>query len=130
VTRHLFIFLGTFLVGALLTLGARTAAYRPGSSTPITASGHGEHLPLAPLTPKPEHNNHSPVTTPEPAKPSAGETVNSVCAICGMSVDPSLPTLEYQGKKIGFGCKMCAPKFKGDPDKYGPLYLRNEVLKR
>jgi hypothetical protein len=25
---------------------------------------------------------------------------------------------------------MCAPKFKADPDKYGPAYLRNELIKR
>jgi YHS domain-containing protein len=56
--------------------------------------------------------------------------VNTRCAICGMPVDPSLPTLEYKGQTIGFGCRMCAPKFKADPDKYGPVYLKNEVIKR
>ena len=56
--------------------------------------------------------------------------VNTVCAICGMEVNPGVPTAEYQGKKIGFGCKMCPPKFKAEPDKYGPYYLRNEVFKR
>jgi hypothetical protein len=25
---------------------------------------------------------------------------------------------------------MCAPKFKADPDRYGPVYLRNEVMKK
>jgi hypothetical protein len=47
-----------------------------------------------------------------------------------MKVDPSLPTMEYQGQTIGFGCKMCPPKFKAEPDKYGPVYLRNETIKR
>ena len=47
-----------------------------------------------------------------------------------MAVDPKLETLEYQGKTIGFGCKLCAPKFKADPERYGPLYLKNEVIKR
>ena len=47
-----------------------------------------------------------------------------------MKVDPKLETLEYQGKTIGFGCKLCAPKFKADPDRYGPAYLKNEVIKR
>jgi len=47
-----------------------------------------------------------------------------------MDVDPSLPTVEYQGQTIGFGCRMCPPKFKADPDRYGPLYLKNEVIKR
>jgi YHS domain-containing protein len=47
-----------------------------------------------------------------------------------MPVDPKIPTATYQGKTIGFGCKMCPPKFKAEPEKYGPLYLRNEVLSR
>jgi YHS domain-containing protein len=38
--------------------------------------------------------------------------------------------MEYQGQTIGFGCKMCPPKFKADPAKYGPSYLRNEIIKR
>jgi YHS domain-containing protein len=45
-----------------------------------------------------------------------------------MEVDPDLPTAEYQGKTIGFGCKACPPKFKANPDNYGPAYLRNEVV--
>jgi len=53
--------------------------------------------------------------------------VNSVCAICGMPVDPRLPTIEYQGKTIGFGCRMCPPKFKADPERYGPSFLGNQV---
>jgi YHS domain-containing protein len=72
-----------------------------------------------------DHQNH--VAKAEPA--AAPGTVNTKCAICGMPVDPNLPTAEYLGKKIGFGCKMCAPKFKANPDKYGPAYLRNEVIK-
>jgi hypothetical protein len=47
-----------------------------------------------------------------------------------MDVDPKLPTAEYQGKTIGFGCRMCPPKFKAAPDRYGPHYLRNEVVPR
>ena len=129
-TRHFFIFLGTFLVGALVALAARTATYRPEPAKSATATGHGEHPPLATHMPKSDHAGHVPAATPATANPSVVETVNSVCAICGMPVDSALPTLEYQGRKIGFGCKMCAPKFKAEPDKYGPLYLRNEVIKR
>jgi YHS domain-containing protein len=72
-------------------------------------------------------------TTPEPGagQPAAaavlGKAVNSVCAICGMPVDPRLPTIEYQGKTIGFGCRMCPPKFKADPERYGPSFLGNQV---
>lgn len=115
-TRHLFTFLGTFLVGALIALAARTARHQPYSDHP--ASAHAE----AP-------GRHDP-TSVAPASPASGTPpVNTVCAICGMKVDPSLPTVTYQGKTIGFGCRMCPPKFRADPDKYGPAYLRNEVLK-
>jgi hypothetical protein len=68
------------------------------------------------------------------AKPETADAslqpVNTICAICGMPVDPNLPTLEYQGKRIGFGCKLCPPKFKADPDRYGPFYLRDERMKK
>jgi YHS domain-containing protein len=72
------------------------------------------------------HDHHGAASTP--AETSI-KPVNTQCAICGMPVDPNLPTLQYEGKTIGFGCKMCAPKFKANPDKYGPIYLRNEVIK-
>lgn len=75
----------------------------------------------------PEAHAHDSAT---PADQGKDDPVNTVCAICGMNVDPQLETLEYQGKTIGFGCKLCAPKFKADPERYGPLYLKNEVIKR
>ncbi len=73
-----------------------------------------------------------PATAPAVASVATepGKPVNTLCAICGMDVDPKLPTAQYQGKTIAFGCRMCPPKFKADPDKYGPSYLRNEVIKR
>jgi YHS domain-containing protein len=107
-TRHLLTFVAMFVVGALLALAARTASYSP----------------------PPAHPTESPSLKPSVADAPSAPPVNTVCAICGMKVDPKLPTLEYQGKRIGFGCKMCPPKFKADPDKYGPYYLRNEVIKR
>lgn len=109
--KHAVIFLATFLAGALIALAARTATHNP----------HADHAAHAAAQPKTQ--NPEPKTTAASAAP-----VNSVCAICGMKVDPSLPTLEYQGKRIAFGCRMCPPKFKADPDKYGPYYLRNEVM--
>ena len=75
------------------------------------------------------HAQHT-TAAASPAKAVAGKPVNTLCSICGMDVDPSLPTVEYQGQTIGFGCRMCPPKFKADPDRYGPLYLKNEVIKR
>jgi len=158
-TRNIFIFIGTFVVGALIALVTRAALFNP-------HRGHEGHPakaeyapmvsnPLAP-TPAPRPATSAPGTNPtssavpSTSDPHAGhgavktaalptgatvaatadQPVNTVCAICGMDVDPKLPTLEYQGKKIGFGCKMCAPKFKADPDRYGPAYLRNEIIKK
>ena len=107
--RHAFIFLGMFVLGAAVTLALRTARHDP----------HAGHAP-APATPAPAQT----LSAAGDAKP-----VNTVCAICGMPVDPRLPTAVYKGQVIGFGCRMCPPKFQADPDKYGPAYLRNERSK-
>lgn len=101
--KNIFIFLGTFVVGALIALATRTASFDP-------HAGHAGH-PAAAMAPR-------------------AQPVNTVCAICGMDVDPSMPTEQYQGQTIGFGCKMCPPKFQAEPDRYGPYYLRNEVIKK
>lgn len=145
-TRNIFIFLGMFVAGALIALVARAAMFAPHAEHEGHPPAGGDYAamvsnPLAPANvteternampsaPAPVvHANHSPAsmaTTVDSSKP-----VNTVCAICGMDVDPNLPTLEYQGKRIGFGCKMCPAKFKADPDRYGPFYLRNEVIKK
>lgn len=134
---HVFIFCGTFLLGALVALAARTAGHAGSKSsdskspTADSASAASAHA-----APKSEGTTLAFGTSPRPpgggtdaASPSA-TPVNTVCAICGMAVDPKLPTATYQGKTIGFGCRMCAPKFQAEPDKYGPLYLRNEVIAR
>ncbi|HEX2851986.1 MAG TPA: hypothetical protein VHO24_02020 [Opitutaceae bacterium] len=150
--RNIFIFLGTFVVGAIVALVVRAAAFKPNAGHeghPASAGDYAPQVsnPLAPANPgapnttatktaAPDpHANHAAAATPAPAAATpapaaAGKTVNSVCAICGMDVDPSLPTLQYKGQTIGFGCKLCAPKFKADPDRYGSLYLKNETLKR
>lgn len=153
-TRNIFLFLATFVAGALIALVVRAARFdaHAGERTEHTAGG--EYAPMVnnALTPatgdaakvrgatEPAraggHENHVPAA-PEAAGATtvktaadAGKPVNTVCAICGMDVDPKLPTAQYQGKTIGFGCKMCPPKFKADPDRWGPLYLKNEVAKR
>jgi hypothetical protein len=138
--RNVFIFLATFVVGGAIALVTRaaifnphsgheghpaTAQYAPMVSNPLTpAKSDAQSVTAAKTTAVDPHAGHASTTAAADAKP-----VNTVCAICGMDVDPKLPTLEYQGKKIGFGCKMCPPKFKADPDRYGPAYLRNEVIK-
>lgn len=170
-TRHIFIFLATFVAGGLIALVARAAWFKPSSDQQNHATaGGGDYAamvsnPLAPAAtatptpatksnPKPSgasggpvavnphagHNATAPSSAPSasatPAATATTETakvnqpVNTLCAICGMDVDPSLPTVQYQGKTIGFGCRMCPPKFEADPDRYGPAYLKNEVIKR
>lgn len=151
--RNISIFLAMFVVGALIAFGTRAARHKPDTTvhqhtarehepmvgnaltaTPVGATSRTEtnrqsEAGTAKAPPDASAADHSGHGMAKPASATEG-TVNSVCAICGMKVDPSLPTLEYKGKKVGFGCKMCAPKFKADPDKYGPMYLKNEVIKR
>jgi hypothetical protein len=148
-TRNIFIFLGTFVAGALIALVARAAMFAPHKGHEGHPAPGGDYAamvsnPLAPAnTGAKQAENTSAVATAKATAsgPHAGhgaaattaatdKPVNTVCAICGMDVDPKLPTLEYQGKRIGFGCKMCPPKFKAEPDRYGPFYLRNEVIKK
>jgi len=146
-TRSLFIFLGTFLVGATIALIARTASHDPHASHEGSTVGGGAYAPMVSNALVPANASGVPstsaptATAPTPADPhahhgaksdpaTAGKPVNDACAICGMAVDPSLPTAVYQGKTIGFGCKICRPMFEAAPDRYGPAYLKNEVLKR
>jgi hypothetical protein len=131
-------FLATFVLGALLALGARTALHDPHADhdTAGATTTRGDYAPMVKNSPPVPPAASSPPShpTPAPAAPATaarpGTPVNSICALCGMKVDPTLPTMEYQGQTIGFGCKMCPPKFQADPAKYGPAYLRNELIKR
>ncbi len=129
-TKHLVLFIATFIGGALIALAARTALHKPFTAP----TGHAENAAYAPMV-----NNSSPAAAPAPFAPatttplaseSAAKTVNTLCAICGMEVDPDLPTATYQGKVIGFGCKACPAAFAAHPERYGPAALRNEVVKR
>ena len=142
-TRNIFIFIGTFVAGAVIALLVRAAMFNPNAGHEGHPAGGGDYAgmvsnpltPAKPAAPAPAakapaadpHANHSAAAT-TPAV--AGKPVNTVCAICGMAVDASIPTVEFEGKTIGFGCKLCPPKFKADPARYGPLYLKNEALKR
>ncbi|AOS44071.1 YHS domain protein [Lacunisphaera limnophila] len=135
--RNTFVFLAAFVASALIALVVRATMFQPHAGHEGHPAAGGEYTPMVsnPLTPASPpaaaaadpHAGHGAAAAPtaESVKP-----VNTVCAICGMEVDPKLPTLQYQGKTIGFGCKMCPPKFKADPDRYGPAYLRNEVIKK
>ncbi len=145
-TRNALLFLSTFVLGALLTLGLRAAMFDPHAEQPAAVAADAErasmvhnHTPASADTPraaqapatKPDaHAHHGEAAEKPAAQPATadGKPVNTVCAICGMDVDPKLPTAEYQGKTIGFGCRMCPPKFKADPDRYGPYYLKNQTI--
>jgi len=133
-TRSLFIFLGTFAAGALIALVARAALFQPHAAREANAVGGGDYAPMVTNTLAPRDAAPAPATSAATASTTVASAdakpVNTVCAICGMDVDPKLPTATYQGKTIGFGCKMCPPKFAKDPDRWGPLYLKNEVVKR
>lgn len=149
--RNIILFAAMFVAGALLALVARAAWFNPHADSNGQPNAGGEYSAMVsnrlappaqkavsstPAQPPAEtpaakprsdpHVGHGAVT---PTSTSSAKPVNTICAICGMEVDPSLPTAEYQGKTIGFGCRMCPPKFKAAPDKYGPSYLRNEVFK-
>lgn len=144
--RTISIFLGTFVAGALIALVARAALFAPHATAEAAPVGGGDYAPMVTNTLAPastnsaakpiapaadEHAGHGAPKTSARADAAAPDApVNTVCAICGMPVDPKLPTAQYQGKTIGFGCKMCPPKFAKDPDRWGPLYLRNETAKR
>jgi YHS domain-containing protein len=43
---------------------------------------------------------------------------NKVCPIKGEEIDADAPTVEYNGKVIGFCCPGCDSKFQKDPEKY------------
>jgi len=138
-TRKIIILLVAFSIGALIALVVRASLFDPHSvggadeasmtntltpqasmaTDPHKGHAHATETPSTPVAPaKPAPSN------PAPSKP---EVVNTVCAICGMEVDPKVPTATYQGKTIGFGCKMCPAKFAKDPDRWGPSALKNEV---
>lgn len=113
--KPVLLFLATFLLGAALALATRTALHEPHASPSPAAT------PAAPAVDP--HVGHKAATAP-------AATVNTVCPICGMDVDPDLKPATYQGKLVGFGCAACPSRFAKDPDRYGPSALRNEVLKK
>lgn len=132
--RSALLFFSTFVVGALIALVARAAWFSPHAERATAVAASEEYAPMvspSPVaSPTPSAPSHHHDAVPAPATTAAqgdGQPVNTLCAICGMDVDPSLPTAEYQGQTIGFGCRMCPPKFKANPDRYGPAYLRNEL---
>ena len=145
--KHLSFFVVAFAFGCVAALAARSVWFKPyvdhtghpaapdysqmvtNPSAPAVDPHAGHEAPAQP-TPAPApaqapaadpHAGHGAATT-------TGATVNTVCAICGMDVDPAIKPASYQGKLVGFGCRMCPPKFARDPDRYGPAALENKVV--
>lgn len=98
-------FIVAFAAGALLALGIRTARHQP-YAAPAQATA-------------PAHEMH--------AAPTATNTaaVNTICPVCGMEVDPEIPSAHYKGAMVGFGCAECPAEFAADPERYGPAALKN-----
>lgn len=151
-TKHLFSFVAAFVIGTVAALAVRSAWFDPHAGH----SGHpvpADYAPMVNNTAAPTVDPHAghrentapapaampvkePASTPAPsADPHAGHgamktsaTVNTVCAICGMDVDTNIKPAVYQGQLVGFGCRMCPPKFARDPERYGPAALANKVV--
>jgi YHS domain-containing protein len=64
----------------------------------------------------PDKKTPVPATQPT-TKPAVA--INKFCAVDSDNpVDPSVPTVTYKGKVIGFCCEDCIPKFNKDPEFY------------
>lgn len=50
-------------------------------------------------------------------KPSY-KTWNTICPVLGRPVNPKLKPIVYNGKAYGFCCKVCAPRFQENPEKF------------
>ena len=98
--KNILLFAFTFVAGAAIALALRAAAFK---------ARPGDRVQEATVT----------------APVAGAKTVNTICAVCGMEVDPDIPPATYQGKLIGFGCSACPPKFAADPERYGPHALHN-----
>lgn len=119
IKKYLLTFALTFIAGAILALAVRAARHEP-----YAAPAAAEETPPA-TQPADPHAGHAHAKSEAPAD---AKPVNTVCAICGMDVDPKVPTAMYKGKVIGFGCKRCPAEFAADPDRYGPAALANKVV--
>jgi YHS domain-containing protein len=115
----------SFLIGGLCALVARSALHKP-YEQPMTMPSAEQERKSAAMTDQSDHASHAGHQTKN--HPVTSPTINSICSICGMDVDSEVPTAQYQGKTIGFGCRKCPPLFAKDPDRYGPFYLKNEKM--
>jgi YHS domain-containing protein len=70
----------------------------------------------------------SPSASAAPSAQTSNKAVNTVCPVSGDTVgDVGKPVYaQYQGQTIAFCCKDCLKKFNKNPEKYGPLALKNQ----
>jgi YHS domain-containing protein len=122
--KNLLVFLCTFAAGCVVALAVRSSLHDPYAETQNAEPAAAAPAPATP-TASP-HEGHGDAQ----AEPGDSQPVNSICAICGMKVNPKIETAMYDGKTIGFGCKRCPPKFAKDPDRYGPAALEDKVVEQ
>ena len=72
--------------------------------------------------------NPSASASAAPSAENSQKAANTVCPISGDKVgDVRKPVYaQYKGQTIAFCCKHCLKKFNKNPDKYGPLALKNQ----
>jgi len=61
---------------------------------------------------------HSEVNLEKSSESASLQIWNKVCPVKGEEIDVAAPTVEYNGKVIGFCCPGCDTKFQKDPEKY------------
>jgi len=110
------------------SLAPAQAAAPPASAA--GAAAPDASAPAAPASSRAAGLARSTSSGPELGLPRLGvktEMVNTICPVCGVEVDVSLPTSLYHGRIIGFGCRpnRCKERFDADPERYGPAALAN-----
>jgi YHS domain-containing protein len=64
-----------------------------------------------------------------PSAQTSDKAVNTVCPVSGDRIVGFVGkplSAQYQGKMIAVCCNDCLTKFQKNPDKYGPLALKND----
>ena len=64
------------------------------------------------------HESHSEMKIDNTKETANAQAWNKVCPVKGEEIDADAPTVEYNGKVIGFCCPGCDSKFQKDPEKY------------
>ncbi len=128
-------FIVALIVGAAIMLVVRSVAHDPHANhtAPAAPAASPGATPSAPAADP--HAGHAPATVaPEVAAPAADapaepRTVNSICPICGMDVDPALGIWHFHGKPIGIGCRACIEPMNTHIERYGPAALENKRVR-